>query len=181
MSVFCPRNWLSVTVTTRGQSYNFAKFVCTSQQTQRMLSPLTSALYEKIVTVHQNVGLQAFVEEVARRSHALGKSSLLQNLSIVFSPTLGSIQRTVHRLSQFSTYAWLLCLGVVAWQSDEDVANCISVEVCSAHMQHKKNAELPAEVLPRRSARPLYGALPYTPDANVIVGLRRFLCGYRST
>ena len=33
-----------------------------------------------------------------------------QNLSPVFFPTLGSIQRSVHRLSQFPTYAWLLCL-----------------------------------------------------------------------
>ena len=58
--------------------------------------------------MHQNVRLQAFMEEVALRSHASGKSSRLQNLSIVFSPTLGSIQRTVHRLSQFPTHAWLL-------------------------------------------------------------------------
>ena len=88
----------------------FAQLVSTSQQTQCMLPPLTSAHHEKIVTVHQNVGLQAFVEEVARRSHASGKSSRLQNLSIMFSPTLSSIQGSVHRLSQFPAHAWLLCL-----------------------------------------------------------------------
>ena len=56
-----------------------------------MLSSLTSAHYE------------AFMGEVARRRHAQGKSSRLPNLSIVFSPTLGSIQRTVHRLSHSHT------------------------------------------------------------------------------
>ena len=48
--------------------------------------------------------------------------------------------------------------------------------------QHRVGfGEFPAEVLPRRSARPLYGAPPYTPDVNGNVGLRRFLCWYRST
>ena len=76
-----------------------------------MLSLLTSSHYEKIVTVHQNVSLQAFMEEVARRSHATGKSSRLQYLSTVLSPTVGSIQRSAHRLSQLPAHAWLLCVG----------------------------------------------------------------------
>ena len=76
-----------------------------------MLSPLTSAHCAKIVTVHQNVALQAFMEEVARRSHASGKPSRLQNLGIMSSPTLGSIQRPVPRLSQFPAHVWMLCLG----------------------------------------------------------------------
>ena len=69
------------------------------------------------------------MEEVARRSHASGKSS-----RIVFSPTSVSIQRTVHRLSQLPTHARLLSLGVRVWQSDADVANCVCVEVGSTHV-----------------------------------------------
>ena len=99
-----------------------------------MLSPLVSAHFEKIVTVNQNVSLQTFMEEVTRRSNASGKSSRLQDLSIVFSPTLCSIPRTVHRLSQIPTHAWLLCFGILVLQSDVDVANCICAEVCSTHI-----------------------------------------------
>ena len=65
-----------------------------------MLSPLTSAHCVKIVTMHQNVGLQAFMEEVAGRSHASGKSSRLQHLSIMFSPPLG--QHPKIRTSSFA-------------------------------------------------------------------------------
>ena len=48
-----------------------------------------------------------------------------KNLSRNFSPPLGSIQRSVHRFSH---------LGVFVWQSDVDVADCISVEVGSTHV-----------------------------------------------
>ena len=136
MSVFCQKKKLAVRdcddsgprVTT------FAQFVCTSEQTQCMLSPLSSTHNEKIVTVHQDVGLQTFMEEVARRSHTSGKPSRLPNLGIMFSPTLGSIQRSIHRLSQFPTHTWLLYLGVLVRQTDVDVANCIGVEVGSTHI-----------------------------------------------
>ena len=48
--------------------------------------------------------------------------------------------------------------------------------------QHRVGfAKFPVEVLPRRSARPLYDSPLYTPDANGNVGRRHFLCWYRST
>ena len=159
-----------------------------------MLSCLTSAHCEKIVTMDQNVGLQAFMEKPR-----IGKTLPPANPGIMFSPTLGSIQRSVHRLSQFHTHGWLLCLGVLVWQSDVDVANCIGVEegsthICDGDQERVLNSqnvfltrnrvgfsEFPAEVLPRRSVRPLCGAPPYRPDANENVGLRRFLCRYRFT
>ena len=48
--------------------------------------------------------------------------------------------------------------------------------------QHRVQlVKLPKAVLQRRSARPLYGAPPCTPDASGTVGLRRNLCWYRST
>ena len=144
----------------------------------------------------QNVRLQVIVEEVARRRHASGKSSTLQNLSLMLSPSLGCVQRSVHPLSQFPTHTWLLCLGVLVWQSDADVADRIGAEVGSTHIfdgdqekvLHSKCvflarntgfAKFPAEVLPARSVRPLYGAPPYTPDANGNVELRHFRCSYR--
>ena len=87
-----------------------------------------------------------------------------------FSSTLGSIQRYVHRHSQFPAHAWLLCRGILVWQSDVDVANC--AEVCSTqvsggnqervlnskHDFHDTEqwawlAEFPTDVLPRRSVR----------------------------
>ena len=85
MSTFFPRNKLSEIVTTWGQSYDFAQLVCTMQPTQCMRSLLTSAHCEKIVTEHQDVGLQAFMEEMARRTRASGKSFRLQDLSVMFS------------------------------------------------------------------------------------------------
>ena len=42
-----------------------------------------AALDEKIVTVHQDVGLQAFMKEVARRSGASGKSHHLQDMGVM--------------------------------------------------------------------------------------------------
>ena len=75
----------------------------------------------------QNVRLQFLVEEMTRRCHASGKSSSLQNLSVMLSPSLGCVRRSVHRLSQFPTHNWLLCLGVFVWQSNEDVADRIGV------------------------------------------------------
>ena len=119
----------------RTKSYNFAQFVCTSQQTQHILSPLTSAHYEQ--NRHhapQCMFATLFMEKVARGSHESGQFSSLQNLSMVFSPTLGSIQRPENRLPQFSAHAWLLCHGVFVWQSDVDVANCVCVEVGSTHV-----------------------------------------------
>ena len=56
-----------------------------------------SAHYEKIVTVYQNVGLQAFMAEMARRSRASEKSSRLQDLDVMFPPPLSSIKGPVHR------------------------------------------------------------------------------------
>ena len=96
-----------------------------------MLSLLLSAHNEKIITVYQNVSLQVLVEEMTRRCHASGKSSILQNLSVMLSPSLGCVQRSAHRLWQFPSHTWLLCLGVFVWQSDVDVADRISVEVGS--------------------------------------------------
>ena len=95
-----------------------------------MLS-LLSTHNEEITTVHQNVRLQVFAEEMTRRSHASGKPSRLQNLGIMFSPSLGSIQRSVHRLSQFP-HTHLAALG--SSQSAVDVANCVCVEVGSTHV-----------------------------------------------
>ena len=66
---------------------------------------------KKNITLHQNVCLQAFLEEVARRSHASGKSSRLQNLSIVFSPTLG--QHPKNRTSSFAISH--TCLAALPW------------------------------------------------------------------
>ena len=60
--------------------------------------------------MHQNVCLHAFMEEMARRSRASGKSSRLQK------------------------HEHLLCLGVLVWQLDVDVANCVSVEVGSTRV-----------------------------------------------
>ena len=135
MSAFYPRNSLSVTATIRGpESPLCSARMHLSQQTQCMLSPILSAHNEKIITMHQNVCLQAFMEEVVRRCHALGKSSILPNLSVMLSPSLGCVQRSVHRLSQFPTHAWLLCLGVLVWKSDVDVADRISVQVGSTHI-----------------------------------------------
>ena len=141
---------------------------------------------------------QASVEDVARRSLASGKSSRLQNLSIVFSPTLGTIQRTVHRLSQFPAHAWLLCLGILVRQSDVDVADCISVEVGSTHVsggtqervlnsKHvflTRHTEKNPKSLQRRCCREdrfdsFVAHLRTKPDANGNVGLRRYLSWYR--
>ena len=48
--------------------------------------------------------------------------------------------------------------------------------------QHRVGlVEFPAEVLPRRSVRPLCGAPPSTPNASGNVGLRLCLCWYQST
>ena len=43
----------------------------------------------------------------------LGKTSRVQNLSVMLSSSLGCAQRSVHCLSQFPTHPWLLCLGVL--------------------------------------------------------------------
>ena len=53
---------------------------------------------------------------------------------MMFSPTLGSIQGTKHRLSKFTAHAWQHYLGILVWQSDVDVPDSISVEVCSTHI-----------------------------------------------
>ena len=132
-----------------------------------MLSPLTSGHYEKIVTMHQNVCLQAFMEEVARRSHASGKSSRLQNLSMVFSPTLG--QHPKNRTSSFAnSHTRQAALpGVLVWQSDVDVANCVCVEVGSTlvsggnqqrvlnskHVFQTRNTEKDSQSFQRRCRR----------------------------
>ena len=129
ISAFCPRIRRLQT-----QSSNFAQFVCSSQQTQYMLSPLTSAHNKKFVTMHQNVCLQALVKNWHGEATPRQNPPRLQNLSIVFSSTSGSIQRTAHCLSQFPTHASLLCHGVLVWQSDVDVANCVYVEVGSTHV-----------------------------------------------
>ena len=72
-SVFCQEADCPRLRRLRTQSYNFAQFVCTSQQTQHILSPPTSAHDEKFVTVHQNVSLQAFMEEGSTEKPRLGK------------------------------------------------------------------------------------------------------------
>ena len=72
--------------------------------------------------------------KMARRCHASGKSSSLQNLSVLLSPPLGCIQGSVHCLLQFPTLAWLLCLGVFVRQSNVDVTHRVSVEVSSTHV-----------------------------------------------
>ena len=58
----------------------------------------------------------------------------LQNLSVMLSPPLGWVPRSLHRLSQFPAHAWLLCLGVFVWQSDADVADHTGVKVGSTHI-----------------------------------------------
>ena len=79
-------------------------------------------------------GFSSLYGRSGTESHASGKSSCLPNLIIVFSPPLSRIQRTVHRCSQWAAHAWLLCLGILVWQSDVDVPNCICVEVGSTHL-----------------------------------------------
>ena len=79
------------------------------------------------------------MEEVARRSDSSGKSSRLQDLGVMFSPTLGGIQRSVHRLSQFPAHAWLLCLGVFVWQLDVDVADVGSTHICNGDQERVLN------------------------------------------
>ena len=136
--------------------------------------------------------------EMPRRGRILQSPGLERNAL----PTVGAACRDPYnRLSQFLTHAWLLCFGVLVRQSNVDVTNLISKEVSSTHVcdgnqkrvfnsskkrlpgtQHRVAvAEFPAEVLPRRSVRPLCGAPPYTPNASGNVGLRRYLCWYPPT
>ena len=139
-----------------------------------MLSLLTSTHYEEIFTVHQNVGLQAFLEEVARRSHASGKSSRFQNLSMVFLPNVG--QRPEIRTSSFAishtcqaALPWGPRLAIgrrrhgphqrrigldshLRWRSGKGP----QIERRLPGTQHRVGfAKFPAEVLPRRSVRAL--------------------------
>ena len=65
--------------------------LCSSRKhlaTDSLLSPLTSAHHKKVVTMHQDVDLQDFLEEVTRRRRASGKAFLLQDMCIMFSPQL---------------------------------------------------------------------------------------------
>ena len=62
MSVFCPRSSLSETVKIRRPELQLCSARMHFAETQCILSPLTSANYEKFITVHKNVGLQAFME-----------------------------------------------------------------------------------------------------------------------
>ena len=62
-SVFCERNSLSVTATTRGPESRLCSARITSQRTHCMPSPLQSTHNEKIIAVHQNVRLQVFVKK----------------------------------------------------------------------------------------------------------------------
>ena len=114
------------------KSHNFSQLVCTSQQTQCMPSPLLSTHYEK---KHRRAPECRSPSLCGKNdTETPRKSSSLQNLTMMLSPPLGCIQRSVHCFSQFHTHAWLLCLGVLVWQSNVDVANFISVEVSSTHV-----------------------------------------------
>ena len=76
---------------------------------------LTSVHFEKIVSVPQNVGLQTFVEEVAQRSHASGKSSRLQNLSRVASEEPCIVSRNSPHT--FGGFVWGYSSGNRTWTS----------------------------------------------------------------
>ena len=116
MSVFCPRNSLSVTVT-RGPVTTLLSSYALRSELSACFRSSRQAHYEK----------SSRCTRMSRGSHASGKSSRLQNLSLALSPTWCSIQRTVHRLSQFPEHAWRLCLGILVWHSDANVAHCTSV------------------------------------------------------
>ena len=159
-----------------------------------MLSPLTSAHYKKsspCTRMYVSKSLWKNGMDMLR----LEKSYSLQGMSAMLSPPLCCIQGSVHCLSQFPTRAWLLCFGVLVRQSavavtphqHESELNSrlrwrsgegLQLGKRLPDMQHRD--ELP-EVLPRRSVRPLCGALPYTTNVSGNVGVRRYLCWYRST
>ena len=79
----------------RTKSYNFAQFVCTSQQTQHILSPLTSAHYEQ--NRHhapECMFATLFMEKVARKSHASGQFSRLPKPEHGVLPNVGQHPKT---------------------------------------------------------------------------------------
>ena len=122
MSVFCPRNSLSETATIRDPGTTLLSSYALRSKLSACFRPSRRPTVKKSSPCTRMLGLQAFVGEMTRRCHASGESSSLQKMSVMLSLPLGCVQRSAHCLSQFPTHAWLLCLGVLVWQSDENVA-----------------------------------------------------------
>ena len=175
MSVFCPRNSLSV-VTTPLSSYALRNVLSeysrpSCRPTMKKSSPCTR------MYVSRSLWKKWHGDATPRENPPVSK-----NLSVMLYPSMGCVRRSVHHLSQFHTHTWLLCLRVFVCQSDVDVADRIGANKSGldSHLQWisgkdpslekrlpgtkhwARFAKFAEEVLPRRSVRPLHGAPPYT-------------------
>ena len=183
-----------------GPSHNFAQLACTSQQTQCLHSLSLSTHHEEVIAVHQNVRLQVFVEKWHGDATPREKSSILQKLeryalsNVGLHPEIRALSFAVSH-ARLAALVWCLRPAVERrrhaprqhrsdldsrqrWRSRKG----LQIGKRLPDTQHREGfVEFPAEGLPRRSARPLCGAPPVTPDANGNVELRHLLCWYRST
>ena len=189
MSVSCPRNSLSVMGRLQAQSHNFAPqqthacFPPSCRPTMKKSSPCTKSFW-KNGTEMPRLGKTFQSARLERNALAtVGLRPGIRTLCFAISNTRlavllwGSrlvVERGHHaphqRGSELDSRLRLRS------------GTGLQFEKCLPDKQHKAELEeFPAEVLPRRSVRPLSGALPYTPNASGNVGLWHCLCWYQST